>query len=66
MPPRDEMLQFMDESGFINVYLITLSFLLSPADEEDVIRHEAEIEARVLSAKLYKKHLKKVASKSLE
>jgi hypothetical protein len=30
MPPRDEMLQFMDESGLINVYLTVLSFMLSP------------------------------------
>jgi hypothetical protein len=48
MPPKDEMLQFMDESGLINVYLIVISFLISPVLEEDVIRYEAEIEASKL------------------
>lgn len=48
MPPADEMLQFMDESGLINVYLIVISFLISPVEEEDVIRYEAEIEASKL------------------
>ena len=48
MPPADEMLQFMDESGLINVYLIVISFLISPVQEEDVIRYEAEIEAAKL------------------
>jgi len=48
MPPADEMLQFMDESGLINVYLIVISFLISPVEEEYVIRYEAEIEASKL------------------
>jgi hypothetical protein len=38
MPPRDEMLQFIDESGLINVYLTVLSFLLSPVEEEDLMQ----------------------------
>lgn len=50
MPPRDEMLQFMDESGLINVYLIILSFLLAPVQEVDLIRYEAEIEAMKLQS----------------
>jgi len=45
MPPSDEMLQFMDESGLINVYLVVLSFLVSPITEEDHIRYEGEMEA---------------------
>jgi hypothetical protein len=45
MPPRDEMLQFMDESGLINVYLTVLSFMLSPVDKQDLIRFEAKREA---------------------
>lgn len=53
MPPKDEMLQFMDESGLINVYLIILSFLLSPIEEVDLIRHEAELEAMKLQSQLY-------------
>jgi hypothetical protein len=40
MPPQDEMLQFMDESGLINVYLIVLSFLISPVDEMDLLRFD--------------------------
>ena len=42
MPPRDEMLQFMDESGLINVYLIVLSYLVSPIEELDLIRFEGQ------------------------
>lgn len=45
MPPRDEMLQFMDESGLINVYLVVLTLLLSPVTESDLIRAEAERDA---------------------
>lgn len=45
MPPNDEMLQFIDESGLINVYLIVLSFLISPIEEEDLLRYEAEMDA---------------------
>lgn len=39
------MLQFVDESGLINVYLIILSFLFSPIEAEDLIRIEGQIEA---------------------
>lgn len=39
MPPRDEMLQYTDESGLINVYLIVLSFLAAPASESDLLRY---------------------------
>lgn len=60
MPPRDEMLQFMDESGLINVYLIILSFLLSPIQEVDLIRYEAEIEAMKLQSQLYQGQLKAI------
>ena len=45
MPPRDEMLQFMNESGLINVYLLILSYLLSPVTSVDLVRHSAEQEA---------------------
>jgi hypothetical protein len=38
----------MDESGLINVYLIVLSFLLSPVNEMDFIRYEGELEAMKL------------------
>ena len=48
MPPADEMLQFIDESGYINIYLILISTLYSPVEEEDVIRFEAELEASKL------------------
>ncbi len=48
VPPRDEMLQFINESGLINVYLIILSFLISPVEEEDLIRFEGQIEAMKL------------------
>ena len=44
MPPKDEMLQFLDESGLINVYLVVLTFLISPVSEIDLIRYEAEVE----------------------
>ena len=44
-PPKDEMLQFIDESGLINVYLLVLSFLISPVDEMDYIRYQGELEA---------------------
>ena len=60
MPPRDEMLQFMDESGLINVYLLILSFLLSPIEEVDLIRFEAEIEAMKLQSQLYQGQLKAI------
>ena len=53
IPPADEMLQFMDESGLINVYLIVLSFLLSPVNEMDFIRFEGEMEAMKLQGQLY-------------
>ena len=36
MPPQDEMLQFMDESGLINIYMIVLYFLVAPVDEIDL------------------------------
>ena len=39
MPPKDEMLQFMDEAGLINVYLLILSYLLSPVTSVDLVRH---------------------------
>lgn len=45
MPPKDEMLQFTDESGLINVYLLVLSFLISPVSESDLLRFQAESEA---------------------
>ena len=45
MPPQDEMLQFMDESGLINVYLIVLSFLISPVEELELFRFEGQMEA---------------------
>jgi|APCry1669189534_1035231.scaffolds.fasta_scaffold104780_1 hypothetical protein len=45
LPPNDEMLQFIDESAMINVYMIVLTFLVSPVDEIDMIRYEAESEA---------------------
>lgn len=66
MPPADEMLQFMDESGLINVYLIVISFLVSPVLEEDVIRYEAEIEASKLQGQLYRSQLKQITSKNIE
>ena len=50
----------MDESGLINVYLIILSFLLSPVEEVDLIRCEAEIEAMKLQSQLYKGQLKAI------
>ena len=53
IPPADEMLQFMDESGLINIYLIVLSFLLSPVNEMDYIRFEGEIEAMKLQGQFY-------------
>lgn len=45
MPPVDEMLQFMDESGLINVYLIVLSFLISPVEEMELFKYEGQMEA---------------------
>jgi hypothetical protein len=48
VPSRDEMFQFINESGLINVYLIILSFLISPVEEEDLIRFEGQIEAMKL------------------
>ena len=50
----------MDESGLINVYLIVLSFLLSPVKELDFIRFEGEMEAMKLQGKLYLCQLKAV------
>lgn len=50
VPPKDEMLQFMDESGLINVYLLVLTFLISPVTEIDLIRFEAEIDAMRLQS----------------
>ena len=41
MPPQDEMLQFINESGLINLYFIMLSFLLAPVEEIDYIRYLA-------------------------
>lgn len=58
MPPRDEMLQFVDESGLINVYLLTLTFLISPVTETDLIRYEAEKEAMKHQGEFYKQQLK--------
>ena len=55
MPPKDEMLQFLDESGLINVYLVVLTFLISPVSEIDLIRYEAEIEGIKMQASLYKR-----------
>ena len=55
MPPRDEMLQFVDESGLINVYLLTLTFLISPVTETDLIRYEAEKDAMKHQAEFYKR-----------
>ena len=54
-PAQDEMLQFVDESGLINVYLIILSFLFSPIEAEDLIRIEGQIEAMNLQSQLYTK-----------
>ena len=60
MPPRDEMLQFVDESGLINVYLLTLTFLISPVTETDLIRYEAEIEAMKHQGEFYKRQMKAI------
>ena len=59
-PPRDEMLQFMDESGLINVYLLIISVLLSPVSPVDIERHSAEIEAMSLQSQLYQAQLKSI------
>ena len=53
MPPRDEMLQFINQSGLLNIYLIMVSFLLAPVDELDYIRYLAQIEAMKLQSKMY-------------
>jgi hypothetical protein len=50
MPPKDEMLQFLDESGLINVYLVVLTFLISPVSEIDLIRFDAELEAKKMNS----------------
>lgn len=57
MPPKDEMLQFMDESGLINVYLIVLGFMVSPVEEVDLIRFEGKREAIKQQCKLYQSQL---------
>lgn len=59
MPPRDEMLQFMDESGLINVYLTVLSYMLSPVDELDLIRFEGKRDAMKQQLQVYQNQLKK-------
>lgn len=64
MPPRDEMLQFIDESGLINVYLLVLSFLVSPVNKEDLQRFEAEIEAIKHQARLYQAQLKRMVKQA--
>ena len=46
----------------INVYLIILSLLLGPVTEEDFLRHEAEIEAFKMQAKLYQTQLKALSN----
>jgi uncharacterized protein YdeI (BOF family) len=53
MPPRDEMLQFMDESGLINVYLTVLAYMMSPVEELDLIRFEGKREAMRQQCLLY-------------
>jgi hypothetical protein len=60
MPPRDEMLQFVDESGLINVYLLTLTFLISPVTETDLIRYEAEKDAMKHQAEFYKRQMRAI------
>jgi hypothetical protein len=35
------MLQFINESGLINFYLLVLSFLTAPVDEIELLQHEA-------------------------
>lgn len=62
MPPNDEMLQFIDESGLINVYLLVVSFLLGPVQENDYLQYEAEIEAFQMQARLYQAQLKALAA----
>lgn len=62
MPPTDEMLQFADESGLINVYMIVLSFLTAPVSEADLLRFQAEREAVRMQAQLYSRQLKALAS----
>mmetsp|Transcript_15753 Transcript_15753/g.26579 ORF Transcript_15753/g.26579 Transcript_15753/m.26579 type:complete len:401 (+) Transcript_15753:971-2173(+) len=66
MPPQDEMLQFINESGIINVYLIVLSFLVSPVDEIDFMRYEAQSEAMKLQCKLYREQLKAISHKQIK
>lgn len=53
IPPADEMFQFILESGLINLYLIVLSFLVSPVDEIELLHFEAQNEAMILQCKLY-------------
>jgi len=53
MPPQDEMLQFINASGLINVYIMVLSLLIAPANEEELLRYEGELMAIKLQAQLY-------------
>ena len=48
----------MDVSGLINLYLILVSFLFSPVQEEDVNKFNAEIEALRHQTKLYQIQLR--------
>ena len=50
----------MDESGLINVYLLILSYLLSPVTSVDLVRHQAEREAMSLQSQLYQAQLKAI------
>lgn len=44
------------------MYLIVLSLLLGPVSEEDVLRHQAEMDALEMQAKLYQTQLKALSS----
>jgi len=66
MPPQDEMLQFMDESGLINIYMIVLSFLVSPVDEIDLFVFDSQMEAMRLQGQVYQSQIKAIISHQIK